>query len=63
MPVRFYFKQEHEPKKASTSKGSAHVDFADEYKKPPDASKKDTNKSKSEFDTSGNKGSLGGVGP
>ena len=39
VPVSFYFKEGNKPKKASTSKGSAHVDFADDYKKPPNDSK------------------------
>ena len=63
VPESFYFKEENEPKKASTSKGLAHVDFADDYKKPPNDSKKDPKKSKSKFDKLGDKGHLGRFGP
>ena len=59
VPMSFYFKEENEPKKASTSKGSAHVDVPDEHKKPPSFPKKEPKKSKSKFDTFGLHGHLG----
>ena len=60
-PVSFYFKKE--TNGASTSKGTAHVDFADKPRETPLSPKKEPTKSKSKFDTSGSKGHLGGFGP
>ena len=60
-PVSFYFKKE--TNGASTSKGTAHVDFADKPREPPFIPKREPTKSKSKFDTSGGKGHLGGCGP
>ena len=44
-------------------KGTAHVDFADKHRETPFSPKKEPTKSKSEFETSGSKGHLGGFGP
>ena len=60
-PVSFYFKEE--TNGASTSKGTAHVDFADKPRETPFSPKKEPTKRKSELDTSESKGHLGGFGP
>ena len=61
-PVSFYFKKE--TNGASTFEGTAHVDFADKPRESPFSPKIEPNKSKkSEFDTFGGKGHLGGFGP
>ena len=60
-PVSFYFKEE--TNGASTSKGTAHVDFSNKPRESPFSPKKEPTKRKSEFETFGSKGHLGGSGP
>ena len=60
-PVSFYSKEE--TNGASTSKGTAHVDFVDKPREPAFIPKKEPTKSKSELDTFGGKGHLGECGP